>query len=176
MDPQVIVSNWHPQVVVVGNSLAHDIGTQAIAGVISGVVVGVVLLYSQHRIEKWQERERVQREARRELLAAAIKMRQLVSWTFVGTGSKERVADGWNQVQRAAADWAAIEEARDFSDDLLKVSRKAREELSQDLLAIVAKSPLSTGEDESPENRDRWLAIGNRRRLEPLEPLIALCK
>lgn len=69
-------------------------------------------------------------------------MHQIVGRTLAGTGSAERVASGWNEAGRAAADWAAVEAAREFSAEVLKASRAAREELNADLLAIMARSPL----------------------------------
>ena len=154
------VSNW-----------LYDIATQTIAG----FVVGGILLYSQHRMEKRLEQERRVLESQRELLGAALRMHQLVSWTFAGTGDGGRVASGWEQVNRAGADWTAIEAVREFPDDVLTVSRSTRDELNQDLLAIMAKSPLSGGETPERERR-RWLDISERRPFELLEPLIAACK
>ncbi len=154
----------------------YDIGTQGIAGLVSGTVVGSVLLYSQFRMERRLERERRLVEDQRELLGAAIQMHQVIGRTFAGTGSAERVAAGWNEAGRAGADWAAIEAARDFSADVLKASRAARDELNFDLLGIMAMSPAGGGGEPSQEERARWLAIGKRRHLEVLEPLIAACK
>ncbi len=158
------------------NGWVYDVATQSIAGVISGTVVGVVLLYSQHRMEKRLEHERRLLDSQRELLGAAIQMHQVVARTFASTGSAERVAAGWNEAGRAAADWAAIEAARNFSEDVVKESRSVREELNRDLLAVVARSPISGGVEATDEDRARWLAIGRRRPFELLEPLIAVCR
>lgn len=154
----------------------YDVGTQTIAGGISGLVVGVALLYSQHRMERRLERERRLLDDQRELLGAAIQMHQIVGTAFAGTGSSERVASAWNEAGRAAADWAAIAAARDYSDEVLRASRAARQELNTDLLAIMAMSPAGGGGEPSQDERARWLAIGKRRHLEVLEPLIAACK
>jgi hypothetical protein len=154
----------------------YDIGTQAIAGLVSGAVVGTVLLYSQFRMERRLERERRVLDDQRELLGAAINMHQVVGRALAGTGSAERVGAGCNEAGRAGADWAAIEAVRDFSDEVLKASRAAREELNSDLLAIVARSPLGGGVEPSEADRARWLAIGKRGPLEVLGPLIAACK
>ncbi len=154
----------------------YDVATQAIAGVFSGALVGGVLLYSQHRMEKRLDEERRQLESRRELLSAALQMYQVISRTFAGTGSAERVAAGWEQAHRAGADWAAIEAIREFPDDTVRASRAARDTMYQDLLAIMAMSPAGGGHEPSEEQRARWLAMGNRRPFEPLEALIEACK
>lgn len=155
---------------------AYDIATQAIAGTISAAVVGAVLLRTQSRMEKKRDRERRLLDSQRELLGAAIQMHQVVSRTFAATGSGERVAAGWSEAHRAGADWAAIEAARDFPEDVLKVSRAARETLLQDLLAIMAMSPAGGGGEASAEDLARWPSIGKRRPFEALEALIAACK
>jgi hypothetical protein len=154
----------------------YDIATQAIAGVISAAVVGAVLLRAQGRIEKKLDRERRLLDSQRELLGAAIQMHQVVARTFAVTGSGDRVASGWSEAHRAAADWGAIEATRDFSEDVLKVSRTARETLEQDLLAIMAMSPAHATGEASADERARWLSIGKRRPFEVLEALIAVCK
>jgi hypothetical protein len=127
-------------------------------------------------MERRLERERRLLDDQRELLGAAIQMHQVVGRAFAGTGSPERVASAWNDAGRAAADWAAIEAARDFCDEVLRASRAARKELNSDLLAIVARSPLGEGVEPSEADRARWLAIGKRGPLEVLGPLIAACK
>lgn len=152
----------------------YDVATQTIAGAISGAVVGAVLLYSQHRMERRLERERVQRDARRELLNAAFGMYQAVSWTFGGTGDQARVAAGWENANTAAAEWAAIETGRRLPPDVMKVSRAVRQALAEDLVAIVAMARIPGPPSE--EHRLRWLAFGHKRAFEPLDPLIEACE
>ena len=153
----------------------YDVATQTIAGGISGLVVGGVLLLSQRRMERRMERDRRLVDSQRELVGAALQMQQLVSWTFVGTGSPERVATGWEQSHRARAEWMAIEAARELPEEVVKASCEARDALELDLLAIMAMSPAGGGE-ASPEDRMRWLSVGKRRPFELLEALIAVCK
>lgn len=153
----------------------YDVATQSIAGVISALVVGIGLLFSQFRFERRMEQERRRVESAYQLLGAALKMNQLVGWTFSGTGSPERVTTGWSQAHQARAEWLAVEAIRDFPDEVLKASQEARDALERDLLAIMAMSPAGSGE-ASQEDRDRWLAFGKRQAFEVLQPLISACK
>lgn len=154
-----------------------DLGTQAVAGLFSGAVVGGVLLYSQFRMERRLDRERRLQDAQRDLLSAAIRMHQVVGRTFVSTGSAERVGVGWNEAGQARAEWAAVEATWNYPKEVLDASRAAREALSEDLLAVMAMSPAGGVGEPSDKDRERWLAIGKRERpLELLEPLIAACQ
>lgn len=154
----------------------YDVATQSIAGGISGIVVGVALLFSQFRFERRMERERRRIDSAYELLGAALKMHQLVAWTFAGTGSQERVGTGWNQAHEARAEWLAVEAVRDFPEEVVKASQGARDALEQDLLAIMAMSPAGGKGEPTTEERERWLSIGKRQPFELLRPLIAVCK